>query len=76
MMLKLISIFIKVIVALILLIFAAYNYDSVELSFTRKYAVELPLALVMFITFLFGFLFGLLSRLFEAKRRDKKKTDG
>ena len=59
---------IKTIIVLLLLVFTIYNFDSVRLKFTNLYIFEFPLAVIVLISFLFGFALGALTRLFGRKR--------
>ena len=59
---------IKIIIILLLLVFTVYNFDSVSLKFTNLYIFEFPLAVIVLISFLFGFALGVVTRLFGRKR--------
>ena len=59
---------IKIIIILLLLVFTVYNFDSVSLKFTNLYIFEFPLAVIVLISFLFGFVLGAVTRLFSRKR--------
>jgi len=59
---------IKIIIILLLLVFTVYNFDSVSLKFTNLYIFEFPLAVIVLISFLFGFALGAVTKLFGRKR--------
>ena len=59
---------IKIIIVLLLLVFTVYNFDSVSLKFTNLYIFEFPLAVIVLISFLFGFALGAATRLLVRKR--------
>jgi len=59
---------IKIIFILLLLVFTVYNFDSVSLKFTNLYIFEFPLAVIVLISFLFGFALGAVTKLFGRKR--------
>ena len=59
---------IKIIIVLLLLVFTVYNFDSVSLKFTNLYIFEFPLAVIVLISFLFGFALGAVTRIFGRKR--------
>jgi len=59
---------IKLIVVLLLFLFTVYNFDSVKLKFTNLFVFESPLAVVVLLAFLSGFVLGVLSRIFSRKR--------
>ena len=59
---------IKTIIVLLLLVFSVYNFDSVSLKFTNLYIFEFPLAVIVLMSFLFGFALGAVTRLLGRKR--------
>ena len=59
---------IKTIIVVLLLVFTIYNFDSVSLKFTNLYIFEFPLAVIVLISFLFGFALGAVTKLFGRKR--------
>ena len=59
---------IKTIIVALLLVFTVYNFDSVSLKFTNLYIFEFPLAVIVLISFLFGFALGAVTKLFGRKR--------
>ena len=59
---------IKTIIVVLLLVFTIYNFDSVSLKFTNLYIFEFPLAVIVLMSFLFGFALGAVTRLFSRKR--------
>jgi uncharacterized integral membrane protein len=67
-MVALIRRLIKTIIVVLLLVFTVYNFDSVSLKFTNLYIFEFPLAVIVLISFLFGFALGAVTKLFGRKR--------
>ena len=67
-MVALIRRLIKTIIVVLLLVFTVYNFDSVSLKFTNLYIFEFPLAVIVLISFLFGFALGAVTRIFGRKR--------
>ena len=67
-MIALVRKLIKIIIVLLLLVFTVYNFDSVSLKFTNLYIFEFPLAVIVLISFLFGFALGAVTRIFSRKR--------
>ena len=58
----------KIIIVFLLLIFTVYNFDSVRVKFTNLYVFEFPLAVVVLISFLTEFVFGIVTNLLSRKR--------
>ena len=67
-MIALVRKLIKIIIVLLLLVFTVYNFDSVSLKFTNLYIFEFPLAVIVLMSFLFGFALGAVTRLLGRKR--------
>ena len=67
-MVALIRRLIKTIIVVLLLVFTVYNFNSVSLKFTNLYIFEFPLAVIVLISFLFGFALGAVTKLLGRKR--------